>query len=206
MVIVSGTRGQAYTLEGIISAILVVVAVLLGLQAVNVAPWTSGPSEQSVETLRTQGNDLLSAAADNGTLRRAVTCVDGDTPNADAYRPNSTDSSTALGPLLGQTLKERGYGYNIYLEFWDSDDSPQDGTGHVGKTTTVAVYPEEPQEPDNSVVTVSRRVVLYNSTMVRTGDDCSVAAPLGDGTDFYADSVYQDSPIYTVVEVRVELW
>lgn len=203
---VPGTRGQAYTLEGIISAVLVIVAVLLGLQAVNVAPWTSGPTEQSVETLRTQANDLLSAAADDGTLRQAVTCVDDGTPNVDAYRPTKTDSSTALGPMFGQTLGERGYEYNIYIRYWDAGDSPRDGTDRAGKTTTEPVYPDEPQEPDSSVVTATQRVVLYNSTMIRTGDDCSAAAPLNNDTDFYADSVYQDSPIYTVVEVRVETW
>lgn len=193
-------RGQAYTLEGLVAAVLVVASVILGLQAVDVAPWTAGPSDETIETLRMQGDDALAVAADSGMLRRAVTCLDGSEPEADAYRRDHNASAAALGPLLNGSLASRGYSYSVFLTYRNGSS-----------TEEVFVHPESEQSPRNGVVTVSRRVVLYDSMQARTGPDCEpTGRTLGErnrsADGIYVSDEYPDSPIYNVVEVRVEAW
>lgn len=210
-------RGQAYTLEGLVAAVLIASSVILGLQAVDVAPWTSGPSQDNVDALRTQGEDLLAASADNGTLVRAVSCLDGDVPETDAYLPDRDASATALGPMLNETLDQRGYDYNVYLYYWDEDPSTGAGPYRSLNTTNPVVYPDTGQQrPQNGVVTVSRRVVLYdsmpayNATQPGANGTCAktgrTLAETNASRDIYVEDVYSDSEVYNVVEVRVEIW
>ncbi len=196
----SDDRGQAYTLEGLVAAVLIASSVILGMQAVDVAPWTSGPDDDMLDSLRTQGEDTLAVAAENGTLKRAVTCLDGAAPATAAYAPGG-DSATALGPMLNETFGNRGYSYNVFLVY------------QTGETTTEKlVYPETEQEPRNGVVTVSRTVALYDGTPAHetTSDGCRPAGEnLSERDDtgaVYLADEHPDSQLYNVVEVRVEVW
>ena len=102
-------RGQAYTIQGVIGAILVASALVFGLQAVDISPWTEDGSEAQTEALRVQTQDLLAAASDRDALRTAATCIDGDgngTPHpavAAGTVANETERD-ALGTLLNRTL------------------------------------------------------------------------------------------------------
>lgn len=207
-----GTRGQAYTLEGLVAAVLIASSVILGLQAVDVAPWTGGPSDDTIESIRTQGNDLLSAASDNGTLTQSVTCLDGTAPNTDAFAPGRNASATVFGPMLDEALGSR-YDYNVYLYYWD--DRPKSGDPISSKlnTTNAAVYPASgAQRPENGVVTVSREIVLYDSMQVRNGSACSTGGATlkeryeNNPDSVYVDDVYENSTLYNIVEVRLEIW
>jgi len=55
--VVTMDRAQAYTLEGTIAAIVVVLAVFYGLQAVDTGPW-SGDSDREPDQLGTQAADF----------------------------------------------------------------------------------------------------------------------------------------------------
>jgi hypothetical protein len=198
-------RAQASTLEGVIAAIVVASAVILGFQAVDVAPWTSGPDENRIESLRSQASDLLAVAADNGTLTRAVTCVETNTttnaydPDLDAYKRNPAQATSTLGPMLNATFFENGFRYNVYLRYWNGTSDEQDRS---------FAYPsgEELQQPQNGVVTVTRQVVLYDSMPTRSGPNCLTRGDALGDTDLYVEDYYPDSPVYNVVEVVVEVW
>jgi hypothetical protein len=189
-------RGQAYTLEGLVAAVLIASSVILGLQAVDVAPWTSGPDEDTLDSLRTQGEDALAVAAENGSIERAVTCLDGSTPDTNAYAPGE-ESATAFGPLLNETFANRGYSYNVFLVY------------QSGNTMTeTLVYPENEQEPQEGTVTVSRRVALYDNMTVyeSPGGACSETGDELYTRGAYGGDQHPDSQLYNVVEVRVEVW
>jgi len=193
-------RGQAYTLEGLVAAVLIASSVILGLQAVDVAPWTSGPDDDTLDSLRTQGEDVLAAAAEDGTLDRAVTCHDGDVPETDAYVP-SADSATSLGPMLNETFGTRGYSYNVFVVYEDG-----------GSTNETLVYPETEQQPDSDVVTVSRRLALFDNSTVHEpsagtcqSTDQTLAEREAAG-DAYLPDQHPNSELYAIVEVRVEVW
>lgn len=204
----NGIRAQAYTLEGIIAAIVLASAILYGMQAVDVAPWAGGTNDQQAEALRTQAKDLLSTAAVNGTLENVVTCVglDGDPHQYLAHRPQylsaiNGDDVTAFGRMLAQTFARRDYNYNVTFDYWDDDADERKRT---------EVY-NPGQRPDGDAITVSHRVTLYDGMQVneRTNqENCRDRSgeTLDERSDLYVDDVHDSSTLYNVVEVRIVVW
>lgn len=195
-----GNRGQAYTLEGVIGAILIATAVIFALQAVDVAPWTQGTNEKKVESLRTQAEDMLSVSANDGSLENMVTCFGTDGEPADSIGEGSAaDSATQLGPMLDQAFHQNGFRYNVYLQFANT----------TAKSEPYLVYPESGDVPPaDGGVTVTRRITITNNgTQVSTDGDC------GSMDAFVIEAAHDiDVPVETgsemayVAEVRIVVW
>lgn len=203
-------RGQAFALEGIIAAVIVASALILGIQAVDLEPLSSG-DERTNDQLRTQVSDALDVAADAGdsyaptddpnALRAAATCIrreDGETvPNPAAVDPGG---STALGEILDSTL-EGEFDYRIVLDY-------PAGAGSNDVETAVL---RDTQLPDQPTVTVTRQIPLYESDKIRGNNDCGTLS--GEPTleedrsiGFYVDNQHPDSELYAVVSLRVIAW
>lgn len=205
-------RGQAYTLQGIIGAILVASALIVGLQAVDISPWTGGTSERS-ESLRIEVQDVLAAASDRDLLRTAATCIDGDgdgTPHpavAAGGTPNGSERS-AFGTLLNRTLDANEHSYNVYVDYHNA--SASDGVRTIPLTRE--------RDVTRPSVTVVRRVALFDSDPVLRFDpdrgECvptfGTNATLGTrATDPNRDIYIGDQgkgDVYAVVRVRVVAW
>jgi hypothetical protein len=206
-------RGQAYTIQGVIGAILVASALVLGLQAVDISPWTEDGSEAQTEALRVQTQDLLAAASDRDALRTAATCIDGDgngTPHpavAAGTVANETERD-ALGTLLNRTLVAADANYRVSLEYNASAGGSVEST-----LLTPARSATRPS------VSVTRQVVLFDSDRIHEFDEnrgeC-VPVRIGnntlgtrdadpDGSVYVTDQV-PDSELYAVVKFRVVVW
>jgi len=209
-------RGQAYTIEGIIGAIVVVSALVLGLQAVDIAPWTDDSTERQTESLRVQIQDVLDAANDRDALRTAATCIDGDgTPRphpavAAGGAANNTERAV-FGTLLNRTLDENNQRYSVYLDY-------PNGT----ELNTTAITQD--QDVTRSSVTVTRQIPLFDSDPVLefdsdAGECVTVQSPsnpaesetLGERNRTAPDTIYldnqdDDSELYAVVKIRVVAW
>lgn len=188
-------RGQAYALEGIIGAVIVVSALVLGLQAVDIAPWTGDDERQNTET-RVEVADALAVAEDTGALREAVTCVGSDgTPDPEVAA--AEDGTSELGTVLNRTLEGR-YTYRIGVEYPTTDN----------ETERVQIGPT-PSLPNTDAVSVSRYVALSDSDPVYEVEDdsCTQNGRLGTVDD---DEIYLEDQsggaLYAVVEVRVIAW
>jgi len=190
-------RGQAFALEGIIAAVIVASALILGLQAVDLEPLTSG-DDRTNEQLRTQVSDALVVA---NALREAATCVrreDGETvPNPAAVDP---DGATQLGTILNETLDDE-FTYRIVLEY------PNE-TAANGVEQTVL---RDTELPSQSTVTVTRRILLYESDKIRGNENCEQLS--GEPTieedrsiGFYVADQHPDSELHAVVQLRVIVW
>lgn len=186
-------RGQAYTLEGIIGAIVIASALVIGLQAVDPAPWTQ-TDPTNPEELRTQSQDLLDAASDTGALHTAIRCSDdGTPPSSEAFM-----EGTALGNLTANTLPTENY--RISVEYVDST------TGDREESVVVA------GRPGRTSATVTRQVAIFDSDAVLTydGDECGQPTldpgTLGESGDFYIDDQHPGAELYAVVTVRVIVW
>lgn len=185
-------RGQAYALEGIIGAVIVVSALILGLQAVDIAPWTGDEERQNAET-RTEVADMLDVAQDTDALRKAVTCL-GDDREIHSDVAATDDPSTQLGGILNQTIAD-SYNYRIAVEYPDGDSYERT---QIGPT---------PSLPNQETVRVTRYVTLSDSDpLFRAEDDgnCEQIGTLGEET-FYLDS-QSDSEFYAVMKVEVIAW
>jgi hypothetical protein len=206
-------RGQAYTLEGIISAILIAGALVVGLQAVDISPWTDDGTDAQTEALRDQVEDVLAAASDRDSLRTIVTCIDGDgdgTPYPAVAAGDAPNSSlrTPFSTLLNRTLDANGYSYEVSV---DRINRTGDGLNRT------LVTPE--RDVTRPSVTVTRRIALFDSDPVyrfdpdrgacvpALGSNATLGARYNDTTrDIYITNRDVTSDVYAVVRVRMVAW
>lgn len=204
-------RGQAYTLEGFVGAVVVLTAMLFALQSVVLTPTTAGTVDQSVKSqLRTQANDLLRTAGSDGTLDDVVRYWNASggfayasntksgygvlPPCAPTRSPDSVCDS--FGQAANETFTERGFVYNLYLRYRTATDPTETVTERV-------VYRGV---PSSNAVTATYTVVLYDDMTLTAPEDAGGAtlSSLADN-EFYASDA-DPGPVYNVVEVRIVVW
>lgn len=203
-------RGQAYTIEGLIGAVLIASALVVGLQAVDISPWTDDTDDPRLDSIRVQVQDLLAAASDRGALRTAVTCVDGDGdgephPAVTAGGASNDTDRAAFGTLLNRTLDANDYRYKVTVEH---------NASAGGSVNATRLTPE--RDVTRSSVTVTRHLVLFDSDRIHEFDaDRGECVPVRAGNntlgqrdpaDVYIEDQSPDSDVYAVVKVRVVAW
>lgn len=192
---VSDDRGQAYTLEGVLGAILVVTAVVYGLQAIDTRAWQS-QTAQETQQLQYRAGDMLTVAGESGALREATLCY------RDSRRISGGDSQaqrSEFEDMLNQTFDSQGDQYNLYFS-WNGTDNRE--------TTIVSSLTEDSADrAPPSVATASTTVTLTDDMPRRIGDKCNANGPeIQDASDFYIEDVNGPSTVYNVVEVRLVVW
>lgn len=197
-------RGQAYSLQGVIGAIIVVSALVLGLQAISIVPFTSDGPDQGVDT-KSQLEDTLDIIEDNDGLRTGVLCLGG----ADQTTPDPAIISTdppfdPIGTVLASTASQTA-NYNIYVVHNDTSSSD---------FQQLPIGPEDPIT--DSGVTVTREIVLFDEDPVyelnRTSGECEIDDDYDDVADaasqdeIYLDNQDKNSSIFQIIQVRVVAW
>lgn len=195
----TGDRGQAFTLEGLVGAAIVLTALLFALQALVITPTTGGAVDRTVQAgVQTEAKDALVVAENDGDLSEMVRYwdsdgfKDGDQPRGE-YNASRFGDRFTIGEILNERFLERGQNYNVELRYGDD--------GEVGNATLVYQG-----QPTSSAVTASHTVTLYDDQPV-TGQPVT-----GEGNRTLAEA--EEAPIpkdgegelYNVVEVRVIVW
>jgi len=189
-------RGQAYTLEGVLAAILVVTATVYGLQAIDTRAWEDTTQGETQE-LKHRASDVLTLAGESGALRDAVLCysparaIDGD-----RNEPRSTFES-----MLNTTFDSQADQYNLYFSYWNESDSRE--------TQLVSEASEESdRRPPTSAAAASTTVTLTDEMDIRNGNQCnSIPIDIQDDSEFYIqEDTDEKSSLYNVVEVRLVVW
>ena len=202
-------RGQAYTLEGVFAAVVVLSAMLYGLQIVDVGPWTSGSADQTSQ-LKSQAADTLALAASNGTLSRAVRCYGTASKlefDGGRLNPDPNQKATVLEHMLNETFDQRDYEYNLYFYYWDGNGNRERVVASQQTDTRGDVA-----APSDAAAVVSRRLAVYDdqpSLYTTTNDQRSCGSEfrrLDRTSPFYMPDVAPDKPLYNVVEVRLVVW
>ncbi|UPV99640.1 hypothetical protein M0R88_14095 [Halorussus gelatinilyticus] len=192
------SRGQVHTLEAFTAALLVVSGVLFALQATAVTPLTASTSNQHIENQhRTAAADVLSAGAENGTLRPAVTFWDPDDSAfvAAGSRGFYTNGGppNAFGAALNDTFgglstAGRRIAYNVEVRYRTPD-------GDTRKQTMVYMG-----SPSDNAAAATRTVVLADDTPL-SGASGNVSS-----ANFYAPDAAPNASFYNVMEVRIVVW
>jgi len=197
-------RGQAYSLQGVIGAIIVVSALVLGLQAISIVPFTSDGPSQGVDT-KLQLQDTLDIIEDDDGLRTGVLCLGGEDPTTPDPGIISTDPAfDPIGKVLANTTSQTA-SYNIYVVHNETGSS---------SFTEHSVGPEDPIT--DSAVTVTRELVIFDQDRVyqlnRTSGQCEIddaydnVADAASQGEIYLDNRDENSDIFQVVQVRVVAW
>lgn len=199
----SDDRGQAYTLESLIAALLLVTAVLFALQSVVITPTSAGLQDRDVQAQQEQtASDLLVTAANDGELSRLARfwdCSDGGfatDDDAGVWDENGGyQTDTVPVQDFGETLNhtfDAGTRYNVELVY-ANDSGGQDATHVVYQGT-----------PGDDVVVASYTITLTDGQRV-TGRDAGTQTLAGCG-DPAIPELSSSGEVYNVVEVRVVLW
>jgi len=203
-VVTVSDRAQAYTLEGLAAAILVLSAFLFALQAIVVTPMTPGTVDrESRAELDAQVRDVLHAAHANRTLTREVlrwntsdgTFYSDDHEVTSRYGHGSRTPEGEFGALLNQTFDQRGFTYNVYVEYRSASNP----------TTSEEVVYINRGEPTDNAVSASVSIALFDDMRLTSPANTTLGAT-GNTTAFYADDIDSSGPLYNVVVVRVVVW
>ncbi|WP_372479078.1 hypothetical protein ACAH01_10050 [Halomicrobium sp. HM KBTZ05] len=190
-------RGQAYTLEGTIGAIVVVTAVLIGLQAVDTGQLQSSEDRVS-EQLATQSEDVLTVGAETGALSQVIRCWGADKSVVDGAV--NSDENARFERMLNHTFDRQNRNYNIYLTYWNR--SVDDRTERVISTSENQAL----AAPGRSTAVATQRITLYDDQQIQFGDGCTTPGyEIGEGA-FKIPDVDTESPLYNIVEVRIVVW
>lgn len=205
------TRGQGFTVEGVVGAIILLTALLFALQIVTVLPTSSGSVSKAEQAdLRTQANDVLvtSAQAEGKDLSTLVrNWSQSDRTFVGATNPRigygSQEPPGPFGEMLNATFTRRSYLYNVEMEFLPKNASEEPETVPV-------VYRGDPSD---RAVTASYTVTLYDNQTL-TAPNASQTAQLwqydtnatNNENGYYPVPNAVDGPVYNVVKVRVIVW
>lgn len=197
-----GSRGQVYTLQGVIGSILVVSALVLGMQAVDIAPWANDPVEPELENRRVLVQDIFDAAQDRDSLRTAVTCVsDTDTGNPAPSAVSPSAPGTGFATLLGQQLEPATDNFIVELRYRNGTDDRR----------VVRLHPPGDPQPRDGAVSVSTQFALYDSDTLyeENGGECvATDQTIGENDDYYVEEGdgLGAGTIYNTVRLRVIAW
>ena len=201
-------RGQAHALEGVMAAMLVVIAVMLAYQAIVLTPTTAGTVDRDVKShLGTRAGDVLTAAGSDGSLSRMIRHWNASGNNGTGTFVGADGQAESGYTFLPQSdfrqvvreLTDDGYVINIYLE-----------TRMRDSTETNRYILVKQGEPSSNAGVASRTVTLYDHQHQTRWNGTNLAGNestrrLGElGNDYFADDL--EGPVYNVVTVRVEVW
>ncbi|WP_226040885.1 hypothetical protein [Natrinema sp. DC36] len=201
-------RGQAYTLEGFIGAMVVLMAVLFALQSVVIMPTTGGLADRSVQAqIQQEVQDALVVSNQDGNLSETIRRwnesdggfeganqpeAPGEDEENQTYSVDRFANESELGQILKERFAEKGWSYNVELH-------PESG----GERTLVYQG-----SPPASAQTASYTVTLYDNQSVtsESGNDDTLEEAESDGYAVIPREHKDDTPLYNVVEIRVILW
>lgn len=208
----SNDRAQAFTLEGFVGSLVMLVALLYFIQAVVLTPTTAGTIDQDVKAqLQTEAHDVLVISADRGELRNLALYWNNSSQTfAHAYNRQvgyAQEPPCSLGPAsapsvcdrfgerLNETFTSQGFVYNLYVDY-------QTPEIRETKSTTV-VYRGV---PSSNAVTATYTLPLYDDMTLTAPEDANGRSLANlDDEEFYANDV-DDGPLFTIVEVRLVIW
>ena len=196
---VSDDRGQAFTLEAVTAAIVLLVAVGFALQMTAVTPLSASTSSQHLENqLQSTGEGLLASTDESGELKEAVLYWDHEeeefhnSSEVEAYYLGQSPDND-FGNVVDKVLGERNIAYNIYVHFQDDD-------GNVETQQMVGQG-----QPSDHAVSASRTVELTKDDRLVEEDGSSGEKLRNVAGDFYVEENSGDLH-YNLVRVEVVAW
>lgn len=192
-------RGQAFTLEGFVAALVLLSSVVFALQMTAVTPLSPSTSSQHLEGQQAAvAAGLLDQAAANGSLRPALLYWNESTggfhgASAKGYYTSCT-APLAFGVRLDRAFTDRGVACNVQLRYVTA-------TGSLGVERLVYAG-----TPTDDAVLASATVTLYDDDVLYGVDGRPTGTTLANATTFYAPDADPGSPVYNVVQVQVIAW
>ena len=194
-------RGQAHTLEAVISAMILLASIGFALQITAVTPLSASPSRRHVENqLRGTAEGILSSAAADGELKDAVLYwseknVEFHNATERAFR-TTYPPNNSFGNMLNLSFNRNRIAYNVYVQYHGSGGTLQQQR---------MVYSGEPSD---HAVSATHTVAIVDDDYLREYDgriDWQQQVSDSD-SNFYVPDAHSSSGLYNLVKVEVVAW
>lgn len=201
-------RGQAFTVEGLAAAVLLLGTLVFALQATGITALSAGTAGGAVETQQADlARGVLSNAVASDSLAPSLLYWNDSYVGTDGngtYHGTGDDDyyvegiPTKFGESLDRTLTDAGYAYNVNVYYYDSTDADD--------ATVVSRPLVEQGTPSDDAIRAVRTVTLYDDDVVFDVNETATNTTLTEASNFYMPDVSPDSPVYNVVQVEVVAW
>lgn len=197
-------RGQAYTLEAVVAAIVLLTAVSFALQVTIVTPLSASTSSQHIEgQQRSVAQGVLASAAEDGSLKGAVLYRNAtndefhDATTQGFY--TDTPPEIEFGQKLEQAFNQEGIAYNVIVRY---------------QTTNNEINSEEmvlQGTPSDNAVSATWTLSLRNDDHLIDADGSQNETTVSE-IDFYISNGPANNAgteghgLYNVVTVEVVAW
>ncbi|WP_255150300.1 DUF7288 family protein [Halorarius halobius] len=195
-------RGQAFTLEGIIAAGLVIASVVFALQVTAVTPLSASTASQHIENQqRASTIGLLASAEEEGALRQAVLYYNEtsgqfhDSGETGFYTDTSNVTLTRLGRMLETHFGAAGVAFNVNFNYYSE--------GGLSRTARF-IYQGVPSD---NAVSASKTVTLYEGDhLVEANETTDPSTTVSSGDIYITKATGSNAGLYNIVEVEVVVW
>lgn len=195
-------RGQAFTLEAFVAALVLLSCVAFALHVTGVTP-TSASTANEGDGSQHEGiaAGVLESAAANDSLRPALLYwngTDGAFHNASEsyYVSRSPPEELAFGRQLEWAYGDRPVRYNVDVYYYNATD------GDVERQTLV-----DHGTPSDDAVRAVETVTLFDDDPLYRADGTPGNVTVSDPeSGFYAPDASPDGPVYNVLRVEVVVW
>lgn len=197
-------RGQAHTLEAVLGAILLLLAITFALQVTVVTPLSASTSSQHIEgQQRAIAQGVLANAAEEGALEESVLYWNDsagsfhDLSVRDYYTSGPPDNR--FGEMLTRAFEDDGLAYNVYFVF----QTPE-GDNKEKRMVYQGV-------PSDNAVSATRTITLHDNDRLVDADGSVTNTTVSDAQTFYirngpADAGGESHGLYNVVRIEVVVW
>lgn len=190
-------RGQLFTLEGIVAALVVLSSVIFAITTTAATPLSSSTSSQHIETQQgAEAASLLDSAKATGELDAMLRYWDDDTASFHDAGPKgyylACRFDSEFGERLERTFDRRGSTCNVNIRFVNAD-------GNIRTQRVVYVG-----DPTDNAVRVTTFVTLYDDDRLILPSGAESNVTLENASTFYVPN--DPGPVYSVVEVEVITW
>lgn len=200
-------RGQAFTLEAVVAAIVMLTAVAFALQVTIVTPLSASTSSQHIEgQQRSVAQGVLASAAEDGSLKEAVlyrNVTSGEFHDASSQGFYTDDPpDIEFGEKLEQAFTGEGIAYNVIVY-------------HQSQSDDIDVNEEQmilQGTPSDNAVSATRTISLRNDDNIVDADGSRNDTTVQEATGFYIRNGPANNAgslghgLYNVVTVEVIAW
>lgn len=190
-------RGQLFTVEGFVAALIVLSSVVFALTMTAATPLSASSANQHLETQQqATAASLLDTAKASDSLRPTLLYWDESRGSFHGTSPKgyylACEFDTALGEQLARSLETRGTACNVNIQYM--------ATNGVLRTERLVYV----GEPTDNAVRVTTFVTLYDDDVLRDADGDLTGTTLAEA-EYFAPDISSDR-LYTVVRIEVITW
>lgn len=198
-------KGQAYTLEAIAAAVIILSSIVFAQQVTAITPLTASTASQHVENQQGElAKGFLITTNENGELKRTLLYWDEtnhrfyDSSGATNYYDTKTPNNK-FGSYIDSYFLDQGMGVQIEITYYvrESDGSLTSNTQPYIKLGT----------PSNNAYITTTTVPFYDSDKLRDSTDSKTSKTIkSEENNMYMPDIGGSNELYNIVEVKITIW